>query len=52
MDALTELASELPQSTQQKPVFKDLIALSDKIEKIKCQSATCRLDRIAQTLGH
>ncbi|MGA9006237.1 MAG: hypothetical protein WBE48_04160 [Xanthobacteraceae bacterium] len=51
MDALTELVSELPQSTQQKPVFKDLIALSDKIEKIKRQSATRRLDRIAADLA-
>ena len=51
MDALAELVNELPQSTQKKPVFKDLIALSDKIEKIKCQSATRRLDRIAADLA-
>jgi hypothetical protein len=42
---------ELPQSTQQKPVFKDLIALSDKIEKIKSQSASRRLDRVAADLA-
>jgi hypothetical protein len=51
MDAVTELVSELPQSTQQKPVFKDLIALSDKIQKIKSKSAAHRLDRVAADLA-
>ncbi len=51
MDALAELVSELPQSTQQKPAIKDLIALRDKIEKIKSKSAARRLDRVAADLA-
>jgi hypothetical protein len=51
MDALTELVSELPQSTQQKPAIKDLVALHDKIEKIKSKSAARRLDRVAADLA-
>ncbi len=51
MDALTELINELPQSTQQKPAIKDLVALHDKIEKIKSQSAARRLDRVAADLA-
>jgi hypothetical protein len=51
MDALIELVSELPQSTQQKPAIKDLVALSDKIEKIKSKSAARRLGRVAADLA-
>jgi hypothetical protein len=51
MDALAELINELPQSTQQKPAIKELVALRDKIEKIKSQSAARRLDRVAADLA-
>jgi hypothetical protein len=44
------LIAEQPKSTQQKPVFKELVALRDKIEKIKSRSAAHRLDRIAADL--
>jgi hypothetical protein len=51
IDALVELIDRQPKATQQKPAIKELVALHDKIEKIKIQSATRRLDRIAADLA-
>jgi hypothetical protein len=50
IDALVELIAEQTKSTQQKPAIKELVALRNKIEKIKSRSAAHRLDRIAADL--
>ena len=50
IDALVELIAERPKPTQQKPAIKELVALRDKIEKIKSRSAAHRLDRVAADL--
>jgi len=51
IDALVELIDRQPKETQQKTAIKELVALHDKIEKIKIQSAAHRLDRIAADLA-
>jgi hypothetical protein len=51
IDALVELIDRQPKATQQKSAIKELVALRDKIEKIKIESAARRLDRIAADLA-
>lgn len=51
MDALVELISEQPESARQKPAFKELIALHQRIQKIKSRAAARRVDRIAADLA-
>jgi hypothetical protein len=50
-DALAELITEQPKATQSKPALHALIALRNKIERIKSQSAAHRLERIAADLA-
>jgi hypothetical protein len=51
IDALAELITEQPEAIQNKPALRALIALRDKIERIKSQSAAHRLERIAADLA-
>jgi hypothetical protein len=51
IDALAELIKERPKSASQTPSLNELLALRDKIEKIKLKSAERRLDRIATDLA-
>ncbi|HZC57445.1 MAG TPA: hypothetical protein VE396_15600 [Xanthobacteraceae bacterium] len=51
MDAVAELIAERPFSAQKSPALIEFIALRDKIDKIKTQSAANRLDRIAADLA-
>jgi hypothetical protein len=51
IDALVELIKERPKSASQKPSLNELLALRDKIEKIKLKSAQRRLDHIATDLA-
>jgi hypothetical protein len=51
IDALAELITEQPEAIQNKPALRALIALRNKIEMIKSQSAAHRLERIAADLA-
>ena|SRR5271170_4134994 len=51
IDALAELIKERPKSAPQKLALNELVALRDKIEKIKSKSAERRLDRITADLA-
>jgi hypothetical protein len=51
MDAVAELIAARPFSAQKSPALIEFIALRDKIDKIKTQSAANRLDRIAADLA-
>lgn len=51
IDALAELIDERPKSAPQKLALNELVALRDRIEKIKSKSAARRLDRITADLA-
>ena len=51
IDALAELIKGRSKSASQTPSLNELLALRDKIEKIKLKSAERRLDRIATDLA-
>jgi|HubBroStandDraft_6_1064221.scaffolds.fasta_scaffold1238540_1 hypothetical protein len=51
IDALAEMIKERPKSAPQKLALNELVALRDKVEKIKSKSAESRLERIAADLA-